>query len=98
MTTVMCCHEDMCNHEGTDGKRATKSLQQLQQRIKLNQQRDVAAAAALTGKDLKNSSGNAAAVAAASTNGECVRSTIHSGHLNNDQSQRLIDMLMSIIY
>lgn len=76
MTTVMCCHEDMCNHEGTAGRAgatATKSLQQLQQRIKLNQQRDVASsapssvssssssAAALTGT-LKNSSGAAAAV------------------------------------
>ena len=50
MTKVMCCHEDMCNHEGTDGKRSsssssaatTKNL--LQQRVKLNQ-RDVNATA-----------------------------------------------------
>lgn len=88
MTTVMCCHEDMCNHEGTAGRggSATKGLQQLQQRIKLNQQRDVAsapssssssAAAALTGT-LKNSSGAAAASSAVNgaallpQNGECV--------------------------
>lgn len=89
MTTVMCCHEDMCNHEGTDGRRvsavATKSLLQLQQRIKLNQQRDVAMApsssssgsvastAALTGLKNGGTAGASASPAAAAVqSGECV--------------------------
>lgn len=92
MTTVMCCHEDMCNHEGTDGRRvsaaATKSLLQLQQRIKLNQQRDVppmapsssssavagASTAALTGTTLSKNSSGAAGASASPAVGAAVQS------------------------